>query len=130
MLHWNLCKKYDIAAANNWWEHEVEKVVESKNIKILWDFKIQTDKHLPYNTPDITVVEPKQVWLIDVAIPGDSRIELKEQEKLTKYQELKIEIERLGEKTCNRARGGRSSGSCSKTTAIPPEHSRTLPDNN
>ena len=98
MLHWNLCKKYDIAAAKNWWEHEVEKVVESKNIKILWDFKIQTDKHLPYNTPDITVVEPKQVWLIDVAIPGDSRIELKEQEKLTKYQDLKIEVERLWEK--------------------------------
>ncbi len=80
MLHWNLCKKHDIAANNNWWEHEVEKVVESKNIKILWDFKIQTDKHLPYNTPDITVVEQKQIWIIDVAIPGDSRVELKEQE--------------------------------------------------
>ena len=45
--------------------------------------------------PDITVVEKKQVWIIDVAIPGDSRIEEKEIEKISKYQDLKIEIEIL-----------------------------------
>ena len=46
-------------------------------------------------TPDITVVEKKQVLLIDVAIPGDSRINQKEVEKITKYQDLKVEVERL-----------------------------------
>ena len=60
--------------------------------------KIQTDKHLAHNIPDITVVEKKQVWIIDVAIPGDGRIEEKELEKISKYQDLKIEIERLWEK--------------------------------
>ena len=98
MLHWNICKKYGFAASNNWWEHQVEKVLENDNAKVLWDFKIQTDKHLPHNIPDITVVEPKQVWLIDVAIPGDSRIEQKEQEKLSRYQDLKIEVARLWER--------------------------------
>ena len=33
-----------------------------------------------------------------MAIPGDSRIEEKELEKISKYQDLKIEIERLWEK--------------------------------
>ena len=33
-----------------------------------------------------------------VAIPGDGRIEEKELEKISKYQDLKIEIERLWEK--------------------------------
>ena len=38
------------------------------------------------------------MWLIDVAIPGDNRINQKEVEKITKYQDLKVEVERLWEK--------------------------------
>ena len=45
---------------------------------------MQTDKHLAHNIPDITVVEKKRVWIIDVTIPGDSRIEEKELEKISK----------------------------------------------
>ena len=44
------------------------------------------------------MVEKKRVWIIDVAIPGVGRIEEKELEKISKYQDLKIEIERLWEK--------------------------------
>ena len=95
MLHWNLCEKYHLPASEKWWEHNVEKVLQNEEVKILWDFKIQTDKHLAHNIPDITVVEKKQVWLIDVAIPGDSRINQKEVKKITKYQDLKVEVERL-----------------------------------
>ena len=98
MLHWNLCRKYNLPTADKWWEHKVDKVLQKEDVKILWDFKIQTDKHLAHNIPDITVVEKKQVWIIDVAIPGDGRIEEKELEKISKYQDLKIEIERLWEK--------------------------------
>ena len=55
-----------------------------------------TDGQAPgYNIPDITVVEKKRVWITDVAIPGDGRTEEKELEKISKYQDLKIEIERL-----------------------------------
>ena len=39
-----------------------------------------------------------QVTKIDVVIPGDGRIEEKELEKISKYQDLKIEIEGLWEK--------------------------------
>ena len=98
MLHWNLCKKYHLPASEKGWEHNVEKVLQNEEVKILWNFKIQTDKHLTHNIPDITVVEKKQVWLIDVATPGDSRINQKEVEKITKYQNLKVEVERLWEK--------------------------------
>ena len=98
MIHWNLCHKYKIPTAKNWWQHKPEKVVENDNAKILWDFKIQTDKHLTHNTPDITVVENKQVWLIDVAIPGDSRLEQKENEKVTNYHDLRVELQSLWKK--------------------------------
>ena len=35
---------------------------------------------------------------MDVAIPGNNRIQQKEVKKITKYQDLKIEVERLWEK--------------------------------
>ena len=92
MLHWNLRKKYHLSASDKWWEHNVEKVLQNEDIKILSDFKIHKDKHLAHNIPDVTVVEKKQVWLIEVAIPGDSRINQKEVAEITKYQDLKVEV--------------------------------------
>ena len=98
MLNWNLSKKYLLPASVKWWEHNVEKMLQNEEDKFLWDFKIQIDKHLAHNIPDITKVEKKQVWLIDVAIPGVRRIDQKEVEKITKYQDLKIDVKRLWEK--------------------------------
>ena len=43
MLHWNLCKKYYVPASEKWWEHNIEKVLQNEEVKILWDFEIQTD---------------------------------------------------------------------------------------
>ena len=67
MLHWNLCKNYHLPTSEKRWEHNVEKVLQNEAAKIIRDFKIQIDKHLAHNIPDITVIEKKQVWLIDVA---------------------------------------------------------------
>ena len=50
VLHWNLCRKYNLPTADKWWEHKVDKVLQKQDVKILWDFKIQTDKHLEHNT--------------------------------------------------------------------------------
>ena len=49
------------------------------------------------NHPDIIFVykQSDSVFLIDVAIPGDSRISSKTVEKLTKYVDLKVEITRM-----------------------------------
>ena len=98
MPHWNRCRKYNLPTADKWWEHKVDKVLQKEDIKILWDFKIQTNMYLAHNIRDITMVEKKRVWIIDMAIPGDGRIDEKEMEKINKYQDLKIEIERLWEK--------------------------------
>ena len=61
--------------------------------------------------PDITEVEKKQKWLIDVAIPQDSRIDQKEVGKISNYQDLKVEVERLGKQRNISADGQRSLGS-------------------
>src|SRR4029079_10858075 len=86
MLHWNLCRNRDLPAGEKWWQHKPEKIVQDGERKILWDFRIQTDRHLEYNTSDRVVVDKKQVNIMDVAIPEDSRIDQKVIEKITKYK--------------------------------------------
>ena len=77
MLHYKLCDKWGFNKAEKWYIHK-EKVLESEDCKILWDFPIQTDKTLVHNRPDITVIEKKSKkrLLID---PADTRIEKKEE---------------------------------------------------
>ncbi|KAJ7341888.1 hypothetical protein JRQ81_007538, partial [Phrynocephalus forsythii] len=57
-----------------------------------------TDRVWEHNTPDIVIVGKKKVWIIDVAIPGDSRVTEKQLEKITRYQDLKTELQRLWHK--------------------------------
>lgn len=59
MLHWICCKKYGLPSVSNLQEHKPDKVMENDGIKILWDFRIQTGKHLDHNTPGITIIGGK-----------------------------------------------------------------------
>jgi len=72
-------------------------VLENSSVKILWDFTIQTDRHLSHNRPDIVFLDHcnKSAFLIDVAVPGDSRLTAKINEKREKYTDLKIELQRM-----------------------------------
>lgn len=71
VLHWNLCKKCGTPGKKQW-ERMPKKGVGNELVKILWNFKIQTDKKLEHDTPDIMVVEKKPGMLTDVAIPGNN----------------------------------------------------------
>ena len=83
--------------AKKWYEHVPGKVRESEKVKILWDFSIQTDHQFEHNRPDLVEVVKQQAVcrIIDVAIPGDVRVELKEKEKVDKYQDLARELRKL-----------------------------------
>ena len=51
---------------------------------MLWDFNIRTDHVIQNRRPDIVVLykTERKSHLIDIAVPVDKRIELKEQEKI------------------------------------------------
>ena len=68
-------------------------------MKILWDVMIQCDRHIEARRPDIVIVKKKEkkCVLIDISIPGDIRISEKEQEKINKYDELRVEVKKLWE---------------------------------
>ena len=96
-VHWHLCGKYGLERSTNWWEHAPEAVLENSVVKILWDFNIYTDHIIHARRPDIVVVDKSlsTVNLIDISIPADPRITIKEDEKIEKYGDLRIELERL-----------------------------------
>ena len=58
------------------------------------DFSLVTDASLQHDHPDITMLlkQTNEVYLIDIAIPEDSRLTQKLVEKQTKYMDLRIEI--------------------------------------
>jgi hypothetical protein len=59
--------------------------------------KVQTDRTIPNNKPDILIRdnEKRTCMLIDVAIAGDRNMIKKEAEKILKYKDLTIEIQRM-----------------------------------
>ena len=63
----------------------------------MWDFSIQTDHVIEARRPDTAVVDKKErsCKTIDIAVPGDSRIEEKEKDKIEKYQDLGRELQKV-----------------------------------
>ena len=58
---------------------------------------IQCDTAIKARKPDIVVVNKNErsCATIDIALPGDIRVTVKEKEKFERYQELKREIKRM-----------------------------------
>ena len=70
-------------------------MLKNDQVKVLWDFKIQTDRHLDHNRPDIVVLEKKErvCYIINVACPFDMRVLEKEQEKIDPYHSKDLEVQ-------------------------------------
>ena len=85
-----------------WYEHEPKTVTEIENVTILWDMPFHTYRTIAANMPDIALKNKKDktCLLIDMTILLDTNTSVKTTEKLTKYKDLEIEVERmLGLKT-------------------------------
>ena len=97
-LHHNLCKEYNIAVETNWYEHKPKAITATDDgqTTIIWNVPVRTDRTVPNNRPDIILRKRGQTCLlIDVSIPADRNISLKEAEKRLKYKDLEIEISRM-----------------------------------
>ena len=83
-IHWQLCIKGGFERADRWYNQQPEAIIENENYKLLWDFTIQCDRMIEARRPDIVLVDKmnKEVRIIDIAVPGDSRVKEKEVEKM------------------------------------------------
>ena len=96
-VHQNILKAYNIQSESNWYDHQPKTVTENEEVTILWDMPITTDKQINANRPDIVVKDHKKkiCYLLDISTPSDRNIANKEIEKLSKYKDLEIEINRM-----------------------------------
>ena len=79
--------------------------------QILWDFEIQTDHLISARRLHLQIVTKKKrrtCWVVDIAVPADHRVKLKENEMRDKYLDLakdlkkkKLEYEGDGDIRCN-----------------------------
>ena len=103
ILHWALCKQHQLEHSENWYDHRAPSVHENDQVKILWDYTIQTDQVVTTRRPDIVSVDKNldHTWVIDIAVPGDGRVEEKEKEKVFKYQDLARQIQKIWKTSVN-----------------------------
>ena len=97
IVHGKLARKCNFEAGDKQYEHEPEFVLENEDYKILWDFIIQTDHVIDTQRLDLVVVYEKRrtCKIIDFVVPGNSRIEEKEKEKIEKYQYPRRELQKI-----------------------------------
>ena len=103
-LHFNVCKETGVQLDKKHSYEHVPKSVETiqggnsrRQVTILWNQQVQTDRTIPNNKPDIKIRDNEKgtCMLIDVAISGDRNVIKKEAEKILKYKDLTIEIQRM-----------------------------------
>ena len=98
-LHWSICKDHDLKITDKWYQHTPETVIHNKdnNLTIMWDMPVNTYRTITANRPDIIVKDSvnSTCKLIDMTVPSDRNIALKELEKKSKYKDLEVEIQRM-----------------------------------
>jgi len=98
--HFNICKETGLQLDKKHQYEHVPRLVETRQgskVTILWNQQVQTDRTIPNNKPDIIIrgnVKGTCV-LIDVAISGERNVIKKEAEKILKYKDLTIAIQRM-----------------------------------
>ena len=96
-MHRKIFKEFGVEVKERWYEHDSKTITEKDSVTILWDMPIHTDKTIAANRPDIALKNKrdKTCLLIDMTIPLDTNTSVKTTEKLTKYKDLEIEVERM-----------------------------------
>ena len=71
-------------------------------VELLWDMTLTTDRDVGSNRPDIVIRDKKErkVFIIDVSCPSDSNVKSKENEKITKYSGLRVELAKMWNSEC------------------------------
>jgi len=99
VIHWEVSKERVgiVESGDKWFEHFPKSTEQNQEVKLLWDFTIQTDPEIHHRRPDIVIQKKKakETIIVDITVPGDSNMLQKETEKYEKYQDLAREIKRI-----------------------------------
>ena len=101
MVHWKLCKKFNLEKSEKWYLRNPQTVTENVNRKLIWGANIQCDNVIAEGKPDIVIDNRirKRAIITDVVIPGDKRIIDTEKEKTEKIDVIPVVLGGLGSVT-------------------------------
>ena len=93
-IHWKACQHY---TNEHKYQHKPEMVTKNKEVTILWDMQIYTDRELSANRLDIVIKDHANrcCKFTDVSVPSDRNTLTKVIEKLLKWKDLEIETTRM-----------------------------------
>lgn len=64
---------------DKWYVDTMENVIEKKDVKMLWNVIIQSDKEIKARKPDIvTIKKERNCKVINISVPCDTTIRKKE----------------------------------------------------
>ena len=89
-LHYSICKALVIETTDKCYTHMSQPVYEEGDVTMPWNQAVHADREVTANMPDIIIKnkKAKTCTLIDVAIPADRNVVLKEEEKKLKCKSL------------------------------------------
>ena len=95
-IHWTILKELGAKVPTTWIKHQPKDTVIHTDTTVLWDKPIITHKKVKHNRPDIIIhnTNTRECLLIDIAVPNCTNITKKEAEKITKYRDLEIELQK------------------------------------
>ena len=89
-MHWCLWKKYHLECNDKWYtERERERLTHTHH-----NHSRKMANIKPFDSLNIDK-QKRECPINDFAIPGDQNITIKEQEKIDKYQDLRIELQEI-----------------------------------
>ena len=96
-VHWLLCKKFETECEDKWFSHQPKSVLQNYKCKTLRNFTIQTNKEIEHRRADNVVIdkENRECKIFDITFPKDQNINVKEVAKVNKYQDLRLQVQKL-----------------------------------
>ena len=99
VLHYHLRHSYEVdrRPVLPYVPEEIESVVENEKCRIYWNYSFPTVRLIQANKPDIVLLDhqTKVMYVIEFPAPAETNITLKEEEKRTKYRDLRYELQVL-----------------------------------
>ena len=96
VIHGEMCKKLKFDYTNECYMSNPASVQENDTYKLLWDFGIETDQLNLARRQDLIIINKKErtCKIVDLVVPDEHRIKLKESGKKDKYQDLAMELKK------------------------------------